>query len=302
MLFWTLMSIFNIFSIYHGQGNWLISSDYFSGSPLATESPCYIAGCESRQHLQVSDIFRETPRECINILKITKLESVGGRVNSQQWEGQWSTVSDQWSTVNSERVDSQQSTMRGSMVNSEAINDQHCWLLILGGDQQWEGQQWGDWWSTLDCWSWGGSSQQWEGQQSTVRWLMINTVDCWSWGINSQQWEGQQSTVRWSTINSQQWEGWWSTVRWLTTNSQQWEGPQPTVRQSTINTVDCWFRGINNWCREDKQSIALLVYHDASWVSIMGNPLSSTSKVQVHRFAKCVKSGIYQCIKGKRTG
>ena len=60
-----MMSIFNIFSIYHGQGNWLGSSDYFSGSLLATESPCYIAGCESRQHLQASDIFRETPRECI---------------------------------------------------------------------------------------------------------------------------------------------------------------------------------------------------------------------------------------------
>ena len=37
----------------------------FSGSLLVTESPCYIAGCESRQHLQASDIFRETPRECI---------------------------------------------------------------------------------------------------------------------------------------------------------------------------------------------------------------------------------------------
>ena len=46
---------------YHGQGKWLVSSDYFSGSPLVTESPCYIAGCESRQHLQASDIFRETP-------------------------------------------------------------------------------------------------------------------------------------------------------------------------------------------------------------------------------------------------
>ena len=35
--------------------------NYFSGSFLATESPWYIAGCESRQQLQASDIFRETP-------------------------------------------------------------------------------------------------------------------------------------------------------------------------------------------------------------------------------------------------
>ena len=54
-----MMSIFNIFSNYHGQGNWLVSSDYFSGSLLVTESPCYIARCESRQQLQASDIFRE---------------------------------------------------------------------------------------------------------------------------------------------------------------------------------------------------------------------------------------------------
>ena len=46
---------------YHGQGNWLVSSDYFNGSFLATELPCYIAGCESRWQLQASDIFRETP-------------------------------------------------------------------------------------------------------------------------------------------------------------------------------------------------------------------------------------------------
>ena len=60
-----MMCVFKIFSIYHGQGNWLVSSDYFSGSHLVTESPYYIAGCESRQHLQASDIFRKTPRECI---------------------------------------------------------------------------------------------------------------------------------------------------------------------------------------------------------------------------------------------
>ena len=59
------MCVCNIFTIYHGQGNWLVSSDYFSGSLLVTESPCYIAGCENRQHLQASDIFRETPMECI---------------------------------------------------------------------------------------------------------------------------------------------------------------------------------------------------------------------------------------------
>ena len=52
-----MMCVCNIFTIYHGQGNWLVSSDYFSGSLLATESPCYIAGCESRQHLQASDIL-----------------------------------------------------------------------------------------------------------------------------------------------------------------------------------------------------------------------------------------------------
>ena len=65
----------------------------------------------------------------INILKITKLESVGG-------EGRQSTV--RGSTVNSEVIDDQQSTVRGSMVNSETIDD----------------------------------------QQLTVRQLMINTVDC----------------------------------------------------------------------------------------------------------------------------
>ena len=33
----------------------------FGGSFLVTESPCYIAGCENREQLQASDIFRETP-------------------------------------------------------------------------------------------------------------------------------------------------------------------------------------------------------------------------------------------------
>ena len=45
---------------YHGKGNWLISSIILVGPFLATESPCYIAGCESRWQLQASDIFRET--------------------------------------------------------------------------------------------------------------------------------------------------------------------------------------------------------------------------------------------------
>ena len=60
-----MMCFCNIFTIYHGQGNWLVSLICFSGSLLVTESPCYIAGCESRQHLQASDIFRENPKECI---------------------------------------------------------------------------------------------------------------------------------------------------------------------------------------------------------------------------------------------
>ena len=64
-----MMSIFNIFSNYHGQGNWLVSSDYFTGSLLATESPCYIAGCESRQQLQASDIFRKTQGNVIYLNK-----------------------------------------------------------------------------------------------------------------------------------------------------------------------------------------------------------------------------------------
>ena len=53
----------------------------------------------------------------INILKIKKLESVVG-------EGRQSTV--RGSTVNSEAIDDQQSTVRGLTVNSEVINDQHC--------------------------------------------------------------------------------------------------------------------------------------------------------------------------------
>ena len=36
-------------------------------------------------------------------------------------------------TANSEAINDQQSTVRGLMVNSETIDDQHCWLLILGG-------------------------------------------------------------------------------------------------------------------------------------------------------------------------
>ena len=44
-----------------GQGNWLVSSIILVGPFLATELPCYIAGCESRWQLQASDIFRETP-------------------------------------------------------------------------------------------------------------------------------------------------------------------------------------------------------------------------------------------------
>ena len=63
----------------------------------------------------------------------------------------------------------QQSTVRGSTVNSEVIDNQHCQLLILGG-------------AGID-------------QQSTVRWSTINTVNCWSWGINNQQWEGQQTVL-----------------------------------------------------------------------------------------------------------
>ena len=66
----------------------------------------------------------------INILKITKLESVGcgeGRqstvrgttVNSE-------VIDDQQLTVNSEAIDNQWSTVRQSMVNSEVIDDQHC--------------------------------------------------------------------------------------------------------------------------------------------------------------------------------
>ena len=108
--------------------------------------------------------FLYSVKNIINILKITKLESVGGGVDSQQWEGRRSTV--RWSTINT--VDLILGEGGGSAVNSG------------------EG-----WWSTVrrltintvDCWSWEGgriSSQQWEGWWSTVRWLTINTVDCWS--------------------------------------------------------------------------------------------------------------------------
>ena len=90
----------------------------------------------------------------------------GGRVriNSQQWEGQQSTV--RQLTINGQQWEGWWSTVRWSMIN---------------------GQQWAGWqstvrWSminTVDCWSLGGggriNSQQWEGQQSTVRWLMINS-------------------------------------------------------------------------------------------------------------------------------
>ena len=56
-------------------------------------------------------------------------------------------------------------------------------------------------------------------------------------------------------------------------NSQQWEGQQSTVRRLMINTVDCWSGGIDNQCREDQQSIALWVYHDASWVMLCPVPV-----------------------------
>ena len=52
------MTLLNLY--YHGQGNWLVSSIILVESFLATESPCYIVGCESRWQLQASDIFRET--------------------------------------------------------------------------------------------------------------------------------------------------------------------------------------------------------------------------------------------------
>ena len=97
----------------------------------------------------------------INILKITKLESVGGgRVNSQQWEGRWSTV--RWSTINSQQWGDQQSTLL--TVDPGGINS-----------QQWEGQ-----WSTVRQST--INSQQWEGQWSTVRRSTINSQQwgtCW---------------------------------------------------------------------------------------------------------------------------
>ena len=118
-----------------------------------------------------------------------------------------------------------------------------------------------------------GEDQQWEGRQSTVRWLTINTVDCWSWGggstVNSERVDGQWSTVRQlmintvvdpgGRINSQQWDSWWSMV-----NSE------------VIDDQHCW---LLIW--GDQQSI------QRGWC-IMGNALSSTSKVEVHRFAEHV--------------
>ena len=64
-----MIRVCNIFTIYHGQVNWLVSSDYFSGSLLVTELPCYIAGCESRHHLQASDILGKPQRNVFYLNK-----------------------------------------------------------------------------------------------------------------------------------------------------------------------------------------------------------------------------------------
>ena len=193
-----------------------------------------------------------------------------GRINSQQWEGQQSTV--RGSTVNSEAINDQQSTVRGLMVNSEVINDQ--WSTVRGSMVNSEAI------NTFDCWFWGGgstvnseegqqwtvrqsmiNSEQWEGQWSnseaiddqwsTVRQSMINTVDCWSWGEDN-------STINSERVNGQQWGDWRSMVNSEAINDQH---------------LPADLGGIENWCGEDQQSVALWVYHDASWVMLCPVPV-----------------------------
>ena len=201
---------------------------------------------------------------------ITKLESVGGRVSSQQWEGWWSTVRwsmiytvDCWSCggINSQQWEGQQSTVRQSTIN-----------------QQWQGQQSTVRWSMIN-------SQQWQGQQSTVRWLMINSQQWGDWWstlltidpggrIKSQQWEGQRFNSE--TIDDQQ-----STVRGSMVNSEAIDNQQSTVRGSTVNSEAienqhyCLLilERIDNWHGEDQQSIALWVYHDTSKVKLCAVPV-----------------------------
>ena len=145
---------------------------------------------------------------------------LGGRINSQQWEGQQSTVrrltinSQQWEglTVNSEAINDQQSTVRGLMVNSEAINDQQS--TVRG--------------STVN-------SEAINDQQSTVRGSMVNSE-----AINN-----QQSTVRGSMVNSEAINDQQSTVRGSMVNSEAINDQQSTVRGSTVNSevIDdqhCW--------------------------------------------------------------
>ena len=87
------------------------------------------------------------------------------------------------------RGEGRQSTVRGSTVNSEVIDNQHCWLLILGGGG-----------STVN--SERVNIQQWGNWQSTVN----------SERVDGQQWGDQWSMVYSERVNSQQWGDWWSTV------------------------------------------------------------------------------------------
>ena len=173
----------------------------------------------------------------------------GSTVNSER--GQQSTVrviDDQQSTVrgstvNSEVIDNQQSTVRGSMVNSEAIDNQV-------NSERVNGQWWG--WSMINTWHcwllipWGGEStvhservngstvvEVIDDQQSTVRGSMVNSevIDdqhCWHLTVDPGGGEDQQSTVR--GVNSQQWGNRRSTVNSERVNSQQWGDQWSTVR------------------------------------------------------------------------
>ena len=112
--------------------------------------------------------------------------------------------------------DSQQ---RGSTINSELIDNQHCWLLIRGGSMI--------------------NSQQRGSTIYSKRWLTINTVECWS-GAHQQCW----SLIHpWSTVDC------WSLIHpWSMINSwlliidppliNSWlliVDPPPTVRRSTLS-------------------------------------------------------------------
>ena len=93
------------------------------------------------------------PSNCFTSISLFCSEFPSNRKERQYW-GHFASkkvMKDEIINILKNIKEGRQSTVRGSMVNSEAINNQHCWLLILGGGGG------------------GINSQQWESQWSTVR-------------------------------------------------------------------------------------------------------------------------------------